>query len=71
MKKEIVVISLGGSLIIPDDINVKLLLDFKKIILKNTTKHKFIVVCGGGSLARKYINALKKSGMGTDFHKYR
>jgi uridylate kinase len=59
-KKRIVVLSLGGSLIIPEDVNVKYLSNFKKIILKNTKSHKFIIVCGGGSVARKYILALRK-----------
>ena len=59
MKKKVIVLSLGGSLIIPDKINVKFLKEFKKIILKNSKKHKFIIVCGGGSVARKYISGLK------------
>jgi len=59
MKKEIV-ISLGGSLIIPDKINAKFLEDFKKCLLKNKKNYRFIVVCGGGSTARTYINGLKK-----------
>ena len=58
MKKELVVISLGGSLIVPEKVDVKFLKEFKKIILKNTKKHKFVIVCGGGSIARKYIQAL-------------
>jgi len=61
MKKEVIVISLGGSLIIPDKINIKFLKEFKKVIIKNTKKYKFIIVCGGGSIARKYISALKNS----------
>jgi len=58
MKKKVIVLSLGGSLIIPDKVNYKYLKEFKKIILKNIKKYKFIIVCGGGSLARKYITAL-------------
>ena len=61
--KKVIVLSLGGSLIIPNDVNSKYLKEFKKIILKNIKKYKFIVVCGGGSLARKYINALKGIGI--------
>ncbi|MEK6918085.1 MAG: UMP kinase [Nanoarchaeota archaeon] len=57
--KKLVVISLGGSIIIPDDVDKEFLEKFKKIVLKNTNKCKFIIVCGGGSLARKYIAALK------------
>jgi len=35
MKKEVIVISLGGSLIIPDKVNVRFLRDFKKVINNN------------------------------------
>jgi uridylate kinase len=59
MKKKVIVISLGGSLIIPDNIDVEYLKKFKKIILKNSKKYKFVIVTGGGSIARKYIKALK------------
>ena len=60
MKKKVIVLSLGGSLIIPDKIDTTFLKEFKKIILKNTKKYKFIIVCGGGSIARKYISALRE-----------
>jgi uridylate kinase len=56
--KKIVVISLGGSIIIPDKINIKFLRNFKKTIIKNTDKYKFVIVCGGGNTARNYINGL-------------
>ena len=59
---KIIVISLGGSLIVPDEINLKLLEDFKKIIKKHEKNYKFVVVTGGGSIARKYISALKLAG---------
>ena len=54
------VISLGGSLIVPDEIDLGFLEKFKKVIQKNTRKYKFVIVCGGGSVARKYISALRK-----------
>lgn len=60
MKKKVIVLSLGGSLIIPDEVNVKFLNQFKKVIKKNTKRYKFIITTGGGSVARKYINALEK-----------
>ena len=63
MPKKIIVLSLGGSLIIPDKVDVKFLKEFKKIILKNAKKYKFIIVTGGGSIARKYINALREIGI--------
>lgn len=54
------VISLGGSQIIPDDIGYSYLKKFKKVVLKYKKDYNFVVVCGGGSLARKYISAIKK-----------
>lgn len=59
--KSVIVLSLGGSQIIPNDVNLKYLNEFKKIILKHSKKYKFIIVCGGGSIARKYISALKEA----------
>src|SRR4030042_5496478 len=56
MGKEVRVISLGGSLIIPDKINTDFLEKFKEILLENSKEYKFIVVCGGGKTARNYIN---------------
>ncbi len=58
MKKNVIVISLGGSLLIPENIDIKFLKQFKKTILNNLKKHKFIIICGGGNTARKYISAL-------------
>ena len=62
--KQVIVLSLGGSLIIPENVDVKFLKEFKKVILKNTKKYKFIIVCGGGSIARKYIFALREINVG-------
>ncbi len=60
MKKRVIVISLGGSLIVPDKINQNFLHNFKKTLIKNFKTHRFVIVCGGGTIARKYISALKK-----------
>ena len=60
--KRVVVISLGGSLIVPKKIDHKFLENFKKVIRKNYRNYKFVIVCGGGTIARKYISALKKEG---------
>lgn len=68
--KKVAVLSLGGSLIIPDEVNLKYLKEFKKVILKNTKKYKFVVVCGGGSTARKYINALREVGVNETLQSY-
>ncbi len=59
---KVMVISLGGSLIVPDDINLKFLEKFKQVIKKHEKNYKFIIVCGGGNIARKYISALRDAG---------
>ena len=56
--KKVVVISLGGSLIVPKKIDIEFLKEFRKVLLKNKKKYKFVVVCGGGIIARTYINGL-------------
>lgn len=58
--KKVIVMSLGGSIIIPDKIEIRFLENFKKTLQKNYKNYKFIIVCGGGSIARKYISALSK-----------
>jgi uridylate kinase len=62
--KPIKVLSLGGSLIVPEKIDLKFLQSFRDVLLKNTDHYKFIIICGGGTTARKYITAL--SGLGAD-----
>ena len=61
--KEIIVISLGGSLIVPKHIDTLWINKFKEKITKLTKKYKFVIVCGGGFVAREYITILKKRGM--------
>ena len=58
--KEIVVMSLGGSLIVPEHIDTAWIDKFKEIIINLTKKYKFIIVCGGGFVAREYITILEK-----------
>ena len=49
------ILSLGGSLIFPEDLDKKFLLNFKKVIEKYAKKnHKFVIICGGGKLARSF-----------------
>ncbi|MFZ5955248.1 MAG: UMP kinase [Nanoarchaeota archaeon] len=64
MKKDLWVISLGGSRIIPEDVDYKFIEEFKSLIERNK-HHKFAVVTGGGSTARRYMKALKKIGKRT------
>ncbi len=60
--KKIFVISLGGSLIVPnEEINWRFLKKFRKLILNQlNTDKKFFLVAGGGTTARKYIQAASK-----------
>ena len=54
------VIAVGGSLIIPEEIDKKFLAEFRNLILRQIKKgHKFILVTGGGKIARNYRDALK------------
>ena len=54
--------SLGGSVILPDKPDLRFIDNFKKIVRKHYKKYRFVVVCGGGSIARKYINSLEREG---------
>ena len=55
------VISLGGSIIIPNKINTKFLKGFRDLILKHLKKgHRFFILCGGGSIARLYQTSVNK-----------
>lgn len=58
--KEVIVLSLGGSLIVPEKIDPSWLNKFKSTIIGLNKKYKFVVVCGGGFVAREYITILKK-----------
>ena len=58
---ETIVLSLGGSIIVPDEINTDFLKKFKQFILKYVKKgFRFIIICGGGKTCRKYQKAAKK-----------
>jgi len=57
MSKEIIIISLGGSLIVPDEIDTLFLKKFKKIIISYLKTMRFAIICGGGMIARRYMDA--------------
>ena len=56
-----VVISLGGSLVVPEEIDVHFLKKFRSLILSHLKRDsRFIIIVGGGKTCRKYQNAAKK-----------
>lgn len=56
--KERIIISLGGSLLVPESIDATFVANFKKFIVDHIGEgYHFILVTGGGKTARKYIEA--------------
>jgi len=49
-----IILSLGGSLIYPDKLDLKFLNKFKKIIEKFVKNgYRFIIICGGGEISKE------------------
>lgn len=54
-------ISLGGSIIVPDQIDVDFLKNFKTLILSQIAKGKrFVIVTGGGKINKRYNDAARE-----------
>jgi uridylate kinase len=54
-----IIISLGGSLIVPDEIDISFLKKFRDLIVANVEKGtKFVLITGGGKVCRRYQSAL-------------
>ncbi len=61
IKKETIIISLGGSVIIPNDIDTDFLKLFVSMIGGYVSKHfKFLIITGGGKTCRRYNKSLKE-----------
>lgn len=59
--KNLCVLSLGGSLVVPDAIDTIFLKKFKKLILSEIARGKrFICIVGGGKIARRYQQAARQ-----------
>jgi uridylate kinase len=58
-KTETIIMSVGGSLIVPGDIDTDFLSTLKAFITDQTTNHgrRFIMIAGGGRTARNYQEA--------------
>ncbi len=60
-KLETVIISLGGSVLAPSQIDVDFLKRFRQLILKFVRGgSRFVIICGGGKTAREYQNAARQ-----------
>ena len=60
MDKNIIVISVGGSLIVPEKADINFLKAFKDLILEYIKRGKrFVIICGGGRIARDYQKSAK------------
>lgn len=56
--REPIVVSVGGSLIVPDQIDIDFLKRFKELILEKVQRgFSFIIIAGGGKTARRYQEA--------------
>lgn len=56
--QETIVMSVGGSLIVPDQIDTRFLSSLKKLITTETANgRRFIIIAGGGRTARNYQDA--------------
>ncbi len=61
-KKEILILSLGGSLVAPEEIDIGFLKKFRSFVLKHLSQKRFIIFVGGGKICREYQKALKEFG---------
>lgn len=63
MNDEIVIVSLGGSLIFPEEIDTDFITKFKNAIEEEIAKgYRFVIITGGGKIARTYIQAAEEMG---------
>ncbi|HRH24328.1 MAG TPA: UMP kinase [Candidatus Paceibacterota bacterium] len=60
-KREYVVVSVGGSLIVPDGIDVSFLKNLRALVNRKVKEgFGFYIIAGGGKLARRYQDAAKE-----------
>lgn len=58
MSQRTLVLSLGGSLIIPDCVSEGFLLEFQQVIHRFIARgHRCVIICGGGHITREYQHA--------------
>lgn len=55
IQEKIIIISVGGSLIVPNEIDTQFLAQFKSLILDYIGRgFRFVLIAGGGKVARRY-----------------
>jgi len=64
--KETIIISLGGSLVVPGEIDISFLKVFKRLLQKHFSKKQFFIFVGGGKICRVYQKALLEFGADND-----
>jgi uridylate kinase len=64
MLRETIVMSVGGSLIVPNHIDTAFLQNLKDLLIRQTTTagRRFIIIAGGGKTARQYQDAASAVG---------
>lgn len=61
MKNNAYIISLGGSLIVPSDVDYEFLKNFIVLVKRRVADgSKFVIICGGGGINRAYNGAASK-----------
>lgn len=61
-EKESIIISLGGSMVVPQNPDAEFVVKFKKLILDWTNKgKKFYIIVGGGKICRIYQESLSRT----------
>ncbi|MFQ5838039.1 MAG: UMP kinase [Thermoplasmata archaeon] len=63
MPKEKVVVSLGGSVMVPGEDDSEYIKSLAELLIQLSAKYKLFVVTGGGRLARYYIEVGRELGM--------
>ncbi|MGE5541259.1 MAG: UMP kinase [Bacillota bacterium] len=62
IKREYVVVSVGGSLIVPDQIDTAFLKSFRELLLHKVDEGtSFFIITGGGKTARRYQQAAEET----------
>lgn len=61
-----IVVSLGGSVLIPDDRDNHYLTQVAELIRKSAKDRPMVIVCGGGRVSRYYIGIAKELGASRD-----